>query len=205
MLKKSLATLTFVAVLSGCQSTSVDDLQSMDCYYPDAPAINSPEIEAPQWVCGLVTPKGLAVSSVGYAKKSLGGLSIMNNISATNARAELARIFKTTAQSQISNALTANVTNSSVESESTETATQITESIEKNISSFVLTNSRIFARKKSPSGGLFTLVGMDQATYDDNLKKLVNQTTASDPELWNKFNDTKTNESLSDTLSKLLK
>jgi len=200
MYKKSLATLALVAALSACQTTNnLEDLQALECSYPD-----TPDVQAPQWVCGSPV-KGLEVSAVGYAKKSIGGLSVMNNISSTNARAELGRQFKVSAESMIKNAITSsNVTSSDAE-KTEETVTELSENIEKNVSSFVLTNSRIITRKVSPNGGLYTLVGMDKKTYDENLLQLAEKTTESDPALWNKFSDQKTESSLSDALNKLLK
>lgn len=198
MFKKSLATLTLLSAITGCQTTSsVQDLQSMDCFFPDAP-----ETQAPQWVCG-VTPEGVAISSTGFAKKNIAGLSVMNDMSTTDARSNLGRQFEVSVQSIIKTAVTSN-TNTS-DQEATENVKEYFEKITKNVSSTTLNNSRIMSRKSSPKGGLYTLVGMDQATFDLNMNKIIQKASAKDGELWKKFNDKKTSEALANVLSKLQK
>lgn len=198
MFRKTLATLTLLGAISGCQTTSnIQDLQSMDCYFPDAP-----ETQAPQWVCGI-TPTGLAISSTGFAEKNLAGMSVMNTMSTNDARVNLGRTFDTLVQSSIKNAVTTDTT-----IKDQETATNVEkyfENVTKSVSSATLNNSRIMARKTSPKGALYTLVGMDQATYDLNFNKIVLKASEKDNGLWHKFNNKKTSEALTSVLSKLQK
>lgn len=198
MYKKCLIALALAGSLSACQTTSdVQDLKSADCFYPDAPGS-----EAPKWICGI-TPEGLEISATGYAKKNVAGLSVMNDISRNDARVNLGRQFEVNVKSLIKTAMVAEtITESDTASENVE---EYFEKVAKSISSTTLTNSRIVSTRTSPAGALYTLVGMDKATFDANFDKVVAKAEAKDAELWNKFNDKKTTEELSKVLSALEK
>ncbi|MBB1273372.1 MULTISPECIES: LPP20 family lipoprotein [Psychromonas] len=196
MFKKTALTFSLVTVLTACQSTSsVNDVQSLACFYPDAP-----KEEAPQWVCG-VTPTGLEISATGYAKKNVAGASIMNDISINDARVNLGRQFEVNVQSILKTASTSS-TNTTTEGVS-ENVDEYFENVTKSISSTTLNNSRIITKRTSPAGGLYTLVGMDKATFDMNFSKVIQKAEAKDAELWSKFNDKKTADELANVLSKL--
>lgn len=199
MFKKSLVALALLGTIAGCQTTAprenINEINSMACFYPDAP-----ETQAPNWVCG-VTPDGLAISATGYAKKNAAGLSVMNDISVTDARVNLARQFEVTVQSIIKTVTTAETTTSDISA--SDNVREYFEKITKSISSATLNNSRIMTKKTSPANGLYTLVGMDQATFDLNFNKIVQKASDQDGELWAKFNDKKTAEALSKVLAKL--
>jgi hypothetical protein len=198
MFKKNLVTLTLLGAITACQTTSnVQEIQSTACFFPDAP-----KTEAPQWVCG-VTPEDMAISSTGFAKKNIAGLSVMNDMSTTDARSNLGRQFEVSVQSIIKTAVTSET--NTADQESTENVKEYFEKITKNVSSTTLNNSRIITRRSSPKGGLYTLIGMDQATFDLNMNKIIQKASAKDAELWNKFNDKKTGEALTNVLSKLQK
>ena len=196
MFKKTALTFSLVTVLTACQSTSsVNDVQSLACFYPDAP-----KEEAPQWVCG-VTPTGLEISATGYAKINVAGASIMNDISINDARVNLGRQFEVNVQSILKTASTSS-TNTTTEGVS-ENVDEYFENVTKSISSTTLNNSRIITKRTSPAGGLYTLVGMDKATFDMNFSKVIQKAEAKDAELWSKFNDKKTADELANVLSKL--
>jgi len=196
MFKKTALTFSLVTVLTACQSTSsVNDVQSLACFYPDAP-----KEEAPQWVCG-VTPTGLEISATGYAKKNVAGASIMNDISINDARVNLGRQFEVNVQSILKTASTSS-TNTTTEGVS-ENVDEYFENVTKSISSTTLNNSRVITKRTSPAGGLYTLVGMDKATFDMNFSKVIQKAEAKDAELWSKFNDKKTADELANVLSKL--
>lgn len=199
MLKKTILTLSLVSILAGCQSTpsSLEDVQSMQCFYPDAPTE-----QAPKWVCGI-TPTGLAISATGYAKKNIAGAGVMSDMSTNDARVNLGRQFETSVQSIIKTVV-ASSTASTTDAVS-ENVKEYFEKVTKSISSSTLNNSRVINKRTSPAGGLYTLVGMDQATYDMNFGKVVAKAEAKDAELWAKFNDTKTAAALSAIVANLNK
>lgn len=199
MFKKSLVVLALLGTLVGCQTTapkgSVTEINSMACFYPDAP-----DTQAPKWVCG-VTPEGLAISATGYAKKNAAGLSVMSDISLSDARVNLARQFEVKVQSIIKTATTAESTTSDISA--SDNVREYFEKITKSISSVTLKNSKIMTKKTSPAKGLYTLVGMDKATFDLNFNKIVQKASDKDGDLWAKFNDKKTADALSKVLAKL--
>ena len=221
MFKKTLVAVSLMTVLAGCQSTppaeSKNEINEMACYFPD-----SPNEIAPKWVCGI-TPSHLQISATGYAKKNIAGISVMNDISLTDARVNLGTQFQVSVQSIVKTAMTAETkTTSATGSAGTENkntaettavgankhqvnedVSEYFEKITKNISSTVLTNSRVIVNKRSPSGGLYTLVGMDKATFDQNFNKIVKKASSKDAELWGKFNDKKTSDQLAKVLSRL--
>jgi hypothetical protein len=220
MFKKTLIAVSLVTVLAGCQSTPTapkNEIDEMACYFPDAPK----EI-APKWVCGI-TPSSLEISATGYAKKNVAGMSVMKDISLTDARVNLGTQFQVSVQSIVKTAITANTkttsaegsagtNDNSVEGETSVGAEQqqintdvneYFEKISKNISSTALTNSRVMTVKTSPAGGLYTLVGMDKVTFDANFQKTVQKASNKDAELWGKFNDKKTSDQLDKVLSRL--
>lgn len=220
MFKKTLLSVSLIAVLVGCQSTPPEpknEIDEMACYFPDAPK----EV-APKWVCGI-TPSTLEISATGYAKKNVAGLSVMNDIALTDARVNLGTQFQVSVQSIVKTALTSEVKTSKAEGSAgtegateedktlvaadqqqvNENVTEYFEKITKNISSTVLTNSRVLVKKVSPGGGLYTLVGMDKAAYDANFDKIVKKAANKDAELWGKYNDKKTSEQLQKVLARL--
>jgi uncharacterized lipoprotein YajG len=195
MFKKSLVTLTLLSAITGCQTTSnVQDVQSMACFFPDAL-----EVQAPQWVCG-VPPVGLAMSYTGYAEKNFAGLSVMNSISAMDARKGLAEQFESKVQSLVEKAVTSN--SGAVDQETTANVKKYFKEIARNVSSSTLNNSRIMTRKMSPGGGLYTLVGMDTASYEFNMNK-IKEKAAEDNGLRKEFKDKKTLEALANVASKM--
>ena len=198
MFKKTALAFSLLTVLTGCQTTSnVNDVQALACFYPDAP-----KEQAPQWVCG-VTPAGLEISATGYAKKNVAGPSIMNDISINDARVNLGRQFEVNVQSILKTASTSS-TNTTTDA-ATENVNEYFEKVTKSISSTTLHNSRIITKRTSSAGGLYTLVGMDKATFDMHFEKVIQKAEAKDAGLWNKFKDKKTADELAAVLSKLKK
>ena len=224
MLKKTIIAATLMATLAACQSTAPtsepkNEIDDMACYFPDAPS----EV-APKWICGI-TPSTLEISATGYAKKSVAGLTVMRDKSLADARVNLGTQFEVSVKSLVKTAITSETkTSSGTGSSATENKTttettavgasqeQVTdevteyfEKITKNISSTTLTNSRVIATKTSPGGGLFTLVGMDKSTYDDNLNKIVNKAGDKNSDLWGKFSNKKSEDQLTKVLENLKK
>ena len=114
----------------------------------------------------------------------------MNDISINDARVNLGRQFEVNVQSILKTASTSS-TNTTTEGVS-ENVDEYFENVTKTISSTTLNNSRIITKRTSPAGGLYTLVGMDKATFDMNFSKVIQKAEAKDAELWSKFNDKKT-------------
>ncbi|OLQ72809.1 hypothetical protein BIT28_06370 [Photobacterium proteolyticum] len=195
-MNKTLLILAIAAGLVGCQSNqTLEDVTLMNCTYPDAP-----EVEAPYWICDVM-PQGVEIGGVGYAKKSVAGMSIMRDIATNDARKRLAQNFETNVNNLFQQAAESNIksTNDSVVEEVVEQF----KSVSKNVTSRTLVNSRVLRTQTSPAGGLYTLVGMDKATYDANVSKITATAGDRESELWQKFNNKKAAEELKAALSSL--
>ncbi|RTR36917.1 hypothetical protein EKG38_21700 [Shewanella canadensis] len=197
-MKKILITTCFIGMLAGCQSNdTVQNVQQLDCFYPDAVTVS-----APRWICDVM-PEGIEMGAVGYSKKSVAGLNIMRDIATNDARARLAQQFESNVNTLFKQATQANIV--STTEEVSEEVTEYFETVTKNVTSRTLSNSRVIVTQRSPGGGLYTLVGMDKATYDANLAAVVTAAGQKDPQLWNKFNNKKAAEDLEAVLSSLQK
>lgn len=194
-MKKLLIATTVMVTLAGCSSTqTVKETQTFaTCTFPDTPAI-----EAPAWVCDVM-PKDLAAGATGYAKKSAAGMSIMRTVAVNNARVALASQFQVDINNMFKQAIEAS-TETTTALGVNENVQETFESITKNVVTRTLTNSRLLVSQTSPSGGLYVLVGMDQAAYDMNVNKIVDEVTNEDSALWDQFN----NEKAADDLAKAL-
>lgn len=195
-MKKLLLSSALVIGLAGCQSTGSNNVQDLTCYYPD-----SVQHEAPKWVCDVM-PDSVAIGSVGYAKKSAAGMSVMRTIAVNDARRGLAEQFESNVNTMFKQAMSATV--QSTGEAVTEDVNEQFVSVTKTMTSRSLSNSRVIVTQRSPAGGLFTLVGMDQATYDSNVAQVVEAASNKESGLWNKFNNKKAEESLQQALDSMI-
>ncbi|KAA8677169.1 LPP20 family lipoprotein [Vibrio gigantis] len=189
-MKKLIIATSLITALVGCQSNN-DTLEQAQnfasCTFPDAPTV-----EAPGWICDVV-PTDVAIGATGYAKKSAAGMSVMRKIAMSDARVNLASAF----ESDVSN-LFQSATDGATSTSAGEGVTLVTENVQeafeditKSVVSKRLTNSRVLVSQTSPAGGLYVLVGMDQAAYDANMNKIIDEVGGEDSTLWNQFNDEK--------------
>lgn len=180
-MKKLVIASALIAALSGCQSTSSvgNDLAQMACYFPYAP-----EHEAPQWVCDNM-PNGVKAGSVGYSEESAAGLRLMRKIAITEARRGVAESFESDVKVELE-AKMARIRDSSDEGTS-EKVKEFIDDVAKSMSSITLTDSRVMASVRSPAGGLYVLVGMDDTAYQENKRRAEAASKANHPELWTKM------------------
>lgn len=189
-MKKLLIATSLVAVLAGCQSNNATVKEAQNfapCTFPDAPTVS-----APGWICDVI-PSDIAAAAKGYSKKSAAGMSVMRKVAVNDARVNLAAEFETDV-SNLFQAATEGVTSTSA----TEGVTLVTEDVQetfenitKTVVNKTLTNSRIIVSQASPTGGLYVLVGMDQAAYDANMNKVIDEVGGEDSALWDQFNNEK--------------
>lgn len=203
-MNKLLITTSLVAVLAGCQSnnSTVEQAQNFaPCTFPDAPTV-----AAPGWICDVI-PSDIAAAAKGYSKKSAAGMGVMRKIAVNDARVNLAAEFETDV-SNLFQAATEGVTSTSAAEGVTlvtEDVQETFENITKTVVNKTLTNSRIIVSQASPTGGLYVLVGMDQAAYDANMNKVIDEVGGEDSALWNQFNDEKAAEDLAAVFDSLKK
>lgn len=176
-MKKSLLFLSLAAatLLSACssQTTSVD---YGECYYPD-----SPDTEAPGWVCGQPV-QDLEAQAVGYSRKMASGSGMMTDVAAAEARSRLSNYFETDVNSRLSRLTTDKAIDGEINSK------DVTERVQKTLTTMTLTKSRIWRSQISPAGGMYVLVGLTKDAYDENIDRLVNTAVGQDsPELYRQF------------------
>jgi len=197
-MKKILAATAIAAVIAGCSSKdTVKGAQNFaQCTFPDAV-----QIEAPSWICDVM-PKDLAAGAKGYAKKSAAGMSVMRKVAVNDARVVLAQEFETDVNNLFKQAIEGSV-KTTTDSGASEEMLETVQNITKTVVSKTLTNSRIIVSQVSPTGGLYVLVGMDEAAYKENVSKVVDEVTAQDSALWKKFNNKNAEKELTEALHSL--
>ncbi|WP_413282956.1 hypothetical protein [Vibrio sp. MA40-2] len=188
-MKKVIMTVVVATALAGCQSTgsTVEQTQNFaECTFPDAPTV-----KAPGWICDVM-PTDLAAGAKGYAKKSAAGMTVMRKIAVNDARVNLAAELETDVSNLFQAATEGTTSTSAAEGVLlvTEEVQETFENITKSVVSKTLTNSRIVVSQTSPTGGLYVLVGMDQAAYDANINKVIDG-VSDDSALWDQFNNEK--------------
>lgn len=175
-MKKLLLPLVTSLVLAGCSSSNQGSISYEECTYPDAP-----EQAAPLWLCEQPV-EGIWIQAVGYSRKLAAGPGVMKDVAATEARAALSNNFSADIKAKLSRVTTDTTANGeNVNSDSIENLT-------KNVTAMNLTFSRIYRTQVSPTGGMYVLVGLNEAGYKENVNSLVNQSVGNDdPELYRQF------------------
>lgn len=162
-------------LLTACAST--DKKLSYDsCTYPDAPTTN-----APSWICDQPA-EGVFMQAVGYSAKLASGPGMMKDVAEAEAKSRLAASFSTEVASRLSRLTTEQLSNEQALSKDT------IQRIQKNVTAMELVFSRTYRTQVSPNGGLYVLVGINDAAYKENIDKLLGQTVDQEnPELYRKF------------------
>ncbi|WP_065545950.1 LPP20 family lipoprotein [Vibrio scophthalmi] len=196
-MNKTLVAASLTLLLSACSNIQTVE-QSQDfaaCTFPDSPSEN-----APGWVCDI-TPTDLAISATGYAKKSAAGMGIMKKVALANAQVILAAQLKAQVSNKFSQLMDSSVT-SGVEDAALESVHEKIEDITENVVSQSLSGARIQMSMVSPKGGLYLLIGMDQATYNANISKAVDELN-NDSKLWDTFNSEQAAKELQQALESM--
>jgi hypothetical protein len=190
-MKNYIAVLCSALLLSACAST--DKKISYDsCTYPDAPATN-----APSWICDQPA-EGVVMQAVGYSAKLASGPGMMKDVAEAEARNRLAASFSSDVKARLSRVTDEQLTNQQALS------TDTIQRIQKSVTAMELVFSRTYRTQISPTGGLYVLVGINDAAYKENLDKLLSQTVDQEnPELYRKFLLQEADAALDDVAEKI--
>jgi len=162
--------------LSGCASTGGEPMSYDPCVFPDAP-----KEEAPGWICEQPV-QDVMIQAVGFSPKKSAGPGFMKDIAAQEARNRLAQNFAQQIASEYKRYTADKTTNGESVS---------IDSIEQTMLSELAMNvvySRIYRSQTSPSGGMYVLVGLNKAGYEENVQRLFNNPIdPQNPELFQQF------------------
>ena len=190
-LKPSIAVIFATLLMAGCAKPPPPQSDAADCVFPDAP-----ETPAPTWICDAPV-EGVELSAVGYSQKSKAGNSFMKQMAATDARVQLAAIFKTRVQNMIKQyAETTGAADS-------ETVDRVNTSVSKLITNETLVGSRIFRTRTSPTGGLFVLIGLDSARVQQAAQDSIQTSMNNEQALWQEFKAKKAQDELAAEIAKM--
>ncbi|NRQ43200.1 LPP20 family lipoprotein [Rheinheimera sp. YQF-2] len=190
-MKNYIAVACSALLLSACAST--DKKISYDsCTYPDAPTTN-----APSWICDQPA-EGVVMQAVGYSAKLASGPGMMKDVAEAEARNRLAASFSSDVKARLSRVTDEQLTNQQALS------TDTIQRIQKSVTAMELVFSRTYRTQISPTGGLYVLVGINDAAYKENLDKLLSQTVDQEnPELYRKFLLQEADTALDDVAEKI--
>ena len=180
-MKKATIVLSSVLItfmLTGCSSTpdkkNIKQGIAQDCVFPNT------EVAAPGWICDEPV-KGVAVSAVGVAEATKGGISYQKDLATADARGRLAEQMKVQVGKMVKKYIgTTGVTN-------TETLDAAASSTIKTVTSESLVGSRIYKTRTGPKGRLFVLVGLDPENKARAVQDAVRTSMNNDNALWQQF------------------
>lgn len=191
-MKKLVVALAASAVLAGCASNQTTKIDYSECKYPD-----SPTHDAPTWICDQPVDT-VWIQGVGYAKKMAAGPGVMKDVAAAEARVQMAENFSADIQARLSRA----TNDSTVNGENTNSDT--IEALTQEATAMTLTFSRIYRSQVSPSGGMYVLVGLNEAGYRENVNALLSKVPeGEDPELYRQFLMAEANAELDEMAERL--
>ncbi|MCW9046432.1 MAG: LPP20 family lipoprotein [Gammaproteobacteria bacterium] len=176
------------AILAGCGE---EKQEVADCVFPDAPGS-----AAPGWVCDEPV-EGVEVSAVGSAQKSGAGHDFMKQMASTSARVQLAQNMQVQVRNMVKQYIE---TTGAADSE---TVDKVMTSVTKQITNETLVGTKIYKTRTSPTGNLYVLVGMDEASVEKATKNAVKTSMKNERALWQQFKAQKSQDELAAEISKM--
>lgn len=184
-----IAGVAMSAILAGCGEEKKQDVA--DCVFPDAPGT-----AAPGWVCDEPV-EGVEVSAVGSAQKSGAGHDFMKQMASTSARVQLAQNMQVQVRNMVKQYIE---TTGAADSE---TVDKVMTSVTKQITNETLVGTKIYKTRSSPTGNLYVLVGMDEASVEKATKNAVKTSMKNERALWQQFKAQKSQDELAAEISKM--
>ncbi len=184
-----IAGVALSALLTGCGEEKKQDV--VDCVFPDAPGT-----AAPGWVCDEPV-EGVEVSAVGSAQKSGAGHDFMKQMASTSARVQLAQNMQVQVRNMVKQYIE---TTGAADSE---TVDKVMTSVTKQITNETLIGTKIYKTRTSPTGSLYVLVGMDDASVEKAAKNAVKTSMKNERALWQQFKAQKSQDELAAEISKM--
>ncbi|WP_321779192.1 LPP20 family lipoprotein [Sulfurimonas sp.] len=134
---------------------------------------------APKWAC-VPMVEG-AYAGVGIAQKSAAGMGHMRRIALANGRSDLAQQIKSQVKDKVET-----FTRTTGVGEG-ETIDQVNTAVSKQIAKVDLQGSKAVDAWTAPSGALYMLVTVPEATVNGEVKKAIKTSFKNDQALWQQF------------------
>ncbi|MCF6330379.1 MAG: LPP20 family lipoprotein [Sulfurimonas sp.] len=162
------------AIITGCsdkEPTSPDAQADFRC--------EQENVLAPKWTCVPIVDGSYA--GVGVAKKSDAGMGHMRKVAVANGRSDLAQQIESQVKDKIElfTRTTGNGNN--------ETVDQVTTAVSKQVAKVDLQGSKGVDVWTSPSGSLYMLVTVPEATVNKVVKSSLKTSFKNDNALWQQF------------------
>ena len=134
---------------------------------------------APKWTC-VPMVEG-AYAGVGVAKKSAAGIGMMRKIALANGRSDLAQQIKSQVKDKVESftRVTGNGDQETVDAVST--------AVTKQVAKVNLQGSKAVDMWNAPSGAIYMLVTVPEATINKEVKSAVKTSMKNDQALWQQF------------------
>ncbi|WP_415396743.1 LPP20 family lipoprotein [Sulfurimonas sp. CS5] len=134
---------------------------------------------APKWTC-VPMVEG-AYAGVGIAQKSAAGMGHMRRVALANGRSDLAQQIKSQVKDKVETFTSTTGVGDS------ETVDQVNTAVSKQIAKVDLQGSKGIDTWTSPSGSLYMLVTVPEATVNGEVKNAVKSSYKNDNALWQQF------------------
>ncbi|WP_373003966.1 LPP20 family lipoprotein [Sulfurimonas sp.] len=170
------------ATISGCGGAAPEPKEEFDN------RCKQENVLAPKWTC-VPMVEG-AYAGVGIAQKSAAGMGHMRRVALANGRSDLAQQIKSQVKDKIE---TFTRTTGVAEGE---TVDQVNTAVSKQIAKVDLQGSKGVDAWTAPSGSLYMLVTVPEATVNGEVKAAVKTSFKNDQALWQQFQAKNALESL---------
>ena len=159
------------AVITGCGGAAPKAEADFRC--------KQENVRAPKWTC-VPMVEG-AYAGVGIAKKSSAGMGHMRRIATANGRSDLAQQIKSQVKDKVE------IFTRTTGNGDAETVDQVTTAVSKQVAKVDLQGSKGVDVWTSPSGSLYMLVTVPEATVNGVVKDAVKTSFKNDNALWQMF------------------
>ncbi|WP_457748704.1 LPP20 family lipoprotein [Sulfurimonas sp.] len=188
---KNIVALTLIAAaITGCSSKK-NEPKKQEVYTPTF-TCKQEGVAAPKWTCIPEVPGYYA--AVGVAEKSAAGIAHMRRVALMNGRSDLAQQIESKIKDKIEGFTRATGNGSA------ETVDKVTTAVTKQVAKVDLKDSKAIDMWNAPSGAIYMLVSVPEASVNKEVKKIykktVNSSFKNDDALWQQFQSKQALENL---------
>ena len=136
-------------------------------------------VDAPKWTC--IPKVKSAYAGVGIAPKSNAGMGHMRRVALANGRSDLAQQINTLVKDKVE------VFTRATGNGDQETVDAVSTAVSKQVAKINLQNSNAVDMWNAPSGALYMLVAVPEASINGEIKDAVRSSFKKDDALWQQF------------------